>query len=46
MRKAAFSGMAAVVVMIGVAGAIVLFKTSPASSEDLWFGYAVCDLKP
>lgn len=43
MRKITFSGMAALFFVISISAAMVLFKTSPASSGDLCFGYALCD---
>jgi hypothetical protein len=43
MRKTAVSGLVAISLAIGLAGVALLLKTSPASSEDFCFGYAVCD---
>lgn len=43
MRRTAVSGLVAIALAVGLAGVAVLFKTSPASSEDFCFGYAVCD---
>jgi len=43
MRKTTVSGIVAITLAVSLAGAALLFKTTPASSEDFCFGYAVCD---
>jgi len=46
MRKTIVSGVVAIAFAVTLASAAVLLKTTPASSEDFCFGYAVCDQAP
>jgi hypothetical protein len=46
MRKTTVSGIVAIALAVSLAGGALLFKTTPASSEDFCFGYAVCDQAP
>jgi hypothetical protein len=43
MRKTIVPGVVAIALAVTLASAAVLFKTTPAISEDYCFGYAVCD---
>lgn len=40
MRKVALSGLVALTFVMGAA---LILKATPAASEDLCFGYSICD---